>query len=38
MTAKIHQAAAGGVMRMMKFCGERRQRVVRIQLLRTGRV
>jgi hypothetical protein len=38
MTAQIHQAAAGRVVRMMKFDGECRQRIVRIQLVRAGRV
>jgi len=38
MTAQVHQAAAGFVMRMMKFGGESRQRIVRIVLVRAGRV
>jgi ketosteroid isomerase-like protein len=38
MTAQVHQAAAGFVMRMMKFGGEFRQRIVRILLVRDGRV
>jgi hypothetical protein len=38
MTAQIHQAAAGRIVRMMKFDGECRQRIVRIQLVRAGRV
>ena len=38
MTAQIHQAAAGRVLRMMKFGGKCRQRIVRIQLVRAGRV
>jgi hypothetical protein len=38
MTAKVHQAATGFVMRMMKLGGECRQRIVRILLVRAGRV
>jgi hypothetical protein len=38
MTAQIHQAAAGRVMRLMKFGGKCRQRIVLILLVRAGRV
>jgi hypothetical protein len=38
MTAQVHQAAAAFVVRMMKFGGECRQRIVRILLVRAGRV
>jgi hypothetical protein len=36
MTAQVHQAAAAFVVRMMKFGGECRQRIVRILLVRAG--
>ena len=38
MTAQVHQGAADFVMRMMKFGGECRQRIVRIELVRAGSV